>query len=285
MSPGAASDQNLCQMLLQLDSVAVPTFTASDNRASPAAALESPAVSEQAVTDAAARYVALLLGAVSSFSDGKAAKAGGSAAAADAGSPDEALAAAEAGAGSAGGAGSPLAAPPSKLRNAGAWEWGDAALVAPPPGAPTRKAASSDAVFELAQVGLAAACLLLSVCSMAPHTTPARLGLHGCMQVCLLPTLLLPATPPSPPGAGGHRQAPHARGQPGGAGLGERRDHPQLNPSVQPAAPGGGHAGVCCARGAALAAAGRCCRPGPAGEVACCFELQQSVCVLAHQMC
>lgn len=104
------------------------------------------------MTDAAARYLALLLGVTSSFSGGKAAD-GGSTAAAEAASPDEALAAAEAGAGSAGGAGSPLAAPPSKLRNAGAWEWSDAALVAPPPGAPPRKAASSDALFELAQVG------------------------------------------------------------------------------------------------------------------------------------
>lgn len=117
------------------------------------AALESPTVGDQAVTDAASHYLSLLLGLTSTFSAKPA--DGGSAAAAEAaaGSPDEALAAAEAGASSAAGAASPLAAPASKLRHAGAWEWGDAALVALPPGTPPRKAASSDAVFELAQVG------------------------------------------------------------------------------------------------------------------------------------
>jgi hypothetical protein len=130
------------------------------------AALESAAVGDQAVTDAAARYLALLLGVTSSFSDGKAA-GGGSAATADVGSPDEALAAAEAGAGTAGGKGFPLAGAPSKLRQAGAWEWGDGALVAPAPGAPPRKAASSDAIFELAQVLVAMAVRLMHAASVA----------------------------------------------------------------------------------------------------------------------
>lgn len=134
-------------------------------------ALESAVVGDQAVTDAAARYLALLLGVTSSFGDSQAA-GGGSAAAAEAGSPDEVLAAAEAGAGSAGGKGSPLGGAPSKLRHAGAWEWGDAALVAPAPGTPPRKAASSDALFELAQVRWCfpgCCCMLrkLSSCGMA----------------------------------------------------------------------------------------------------------------------
>lgn len=164
-------------------------------------------VGDQAVTDAAARYLALLLGVTSSFGDTKPA-GGSSAAAAEAGSPDEALEAAEAGAGSAGGKGSPLGGAPSKLRHAGAWEWGDAALVAPAPGTPPRKAASSDALFELAQVRWrcpGCCCMLRKLSSSGMAGICAWATYHPCALGA--PSVITPLSA----GAGGHCREADAR--------------------------------------------------------------------------
>ena len=124
------------------------------------AALESPSVSDQAVTDAAATYLSLLLGLVSSSGSGD---SGAPADVANAASPDEALSAAERGNSS---ASSPLTAPASKLRCAVRFEWSEA-VVSPPPGAPPRTSNAADALFELASVLVATAVRLMHAAAAA----------------------------------------------------------------------------------------------------------------------
>jgi hypothetical protein len=146
-----------------------PTLTCPSLTA--AAVLESPSVGDQAVSDAAASYIGLLLGLVSasgaSSSSGKQADAAAAAA-----SPDEALEAAESGAASGSSTASPLSAPPSKLRMAGQYEWSEAVL-SPPAGAPPRKAASSDALFELASALVAVATRLMHAAALACLDSPS----------------------------------------------------------------------------------------------------------------
>lgn len=141
---------------------------------SPTTALESVAVSDASVSDAANKYIGLLLGMTSSFAGsgggatvGAAAGSAADGASAGATSPDEALAAAEAGAGA---SSSPLSAPASKLRHAAQWQWSEA-LFSPAPGAQPPVTAQSDAVFELASTLVAYAVRLMHAAAKACEDT------------------------------------------------------------------------------------------------------------------